>query len=59
MNVFVLLAYASLASSKTLLQQLIACLNFTSESEDLSFSYKWKKRFLWTMGAVQAAENNG
>ena len=28
---FVLLAYASLAASRTLLQQLLACLNFTSE----------------------------
>ena len=36
-----LLAYASLAASRTLLQQLLACLNFTSEAEDLSF---WSKR---------------
>ena len=33
---FVLLAYASLASSRTLLQRLLTCLNFTSESEDFS-----------------------
>ena len=32
---FVLLAYASLAASRTLLQQLLACLNFTLDSEDL------------------------
>ena len=39
---FVLLAYASLAASRTLSQQLLACLNFTLES-DLSFCYKRKK----------------
>ena len=43
MNSFVLLAYAKLAASKTLLQRLLACLNFTLESEDLSFWYKRKK----------------
>ena len=32
---FVLLAYASLAASRTLLQRLLACLNFTLDSEDL------------------------
>ena len=30
---------------KTLLQQLLACLNFTLESEDLSFWYKQKSDF--------------
>ena len=40
MDSFVLLAYASLAASRTLLQQLLACLNFTLDSEDLSFWYK-------------------
>ena len=46
---FVLLANASLAASGTLLQQLLACLNFTLESEDLSFWYKQKSVFyeLW------------
>ena len=43
MDSFVLLAYASLAASRTLLQRLLACLNFTLETEDLSFSYKRKK----------------
>ena len=33
---FVLLAYVSLADSRTLLQRLLACQNFTLESEDLS-----------------------
>ena len=44
MDSFNLLAYASLAASRTLLQQslacLIACLNLTLEAEDLSFWYK-------------------
>ena len=43
MDLFVLLAYTRLAASRTLLQQLLACLNFTLESEDLSFWYKQKK----------------
>ena len=59
MDSFVLLAYASLAASRTLLQRLLACLNFTLESEDLSFWYKQKKWFLWTMAATQAADNHG
>ena len=41
MDSFVLLAYASLAASRTHLQQLLACLKFTLE--DLSFWYKQKK----------------
>ena len=40
MDSFVLLACASLAASRTLLLQLLACLNFTLESEYLSFWYK-------------------
>ena len=56
---FVLVAYASLAASRTLLQRLLACLNFTLESEDFSLWYKRKKWFLWTMAAAQAAENHG
>ena len=58
-NSYVLLAYASLAVSRTLLQRLLACLNFTLESENLSFWYKRKKWFLWTMAAAQTAENHG
>ena len=42
MDSFLLLAYASLAASRTLLQRLLACLNFTLESDDLSFCYKRK-----------------
>ena len=37
MGSFVLLGYARLAASKTLLQRLPDCLNFTLESKDLSF----------------------
>ena len=37
MDSFVLLAYASLAASRVPLQQLLACLNFTLDSENLSF----------------------
>ena len=40
MDTFVLVAYASLAASRTLLQQLLACLNFTLDSEDLFYWYK-------------------
>ena len=49
MNSFVLLAYASLAASGTLLQQLLVCLNFTLDSEGLFCWYKRKKYFyeLW------------
>ena len=43
MDSFVLLGYASLAASRTLLQQLLAYLDFTLESEDSSFWYKWRK----------------
>ena len=43
MDSFVLLAYASLAASRTFLQQLLACLNFTLDSDYLSFWYKRKK----------------
>ena len=40
MNSLVLVAYASLAASRTLLQQLLACLNFAFDSEDLFCGYK-------------------
>ena len=46
MDSFVLLAYASLAASTTLLQQLLACLSFTLDSEDLFCWCKRKKQFL-------------
>ena len=39
---FVLLAYASLAASRTLFQRLLACLNFTLDSEDLFCRYNQK-----------------
>ena len=59
MNSFALLAYASLAASRTLLQWLLPCLNFTLDSEYLFCWYKRKKQFLWIMAAAQAAENHG
>ena len=43
MDSIVLLAYASLTASRTLLHRLLACLKFTLEAEDLSFWYKRKK----------------
>ena len=43
MDAFILLADASLAASRTLLQRVLACLNFALESEDLSFWYGQKK----------------
>ena len=43
MDSFVLLAYASLAASKTLLQRLLACLSITLCPEDLYFWCKRKK----------------
>ena len=43
MDSFILLAYASLTASRTLLERLLACLKFSLESEDLSFWYKRKK----------------
>ena len=51
-NSFVLLAYASLVAPRALLQWLLACLNFTLESQELSFWYKWNEwgltwYFLW------------
>ena len=48
MDSFVLLAYASWAASRTL---LLAYLNFTLDSEDLSCSYKQKKWLLGNMAA--------
>ena len=49
MDSFVLLAYASFAVSRTLLQWLLACLNFTLDSENLFCWYKQKSDFyeLW------------
>ena len=59
MEPFILLAYANLKASRTLLQQLLACLNFTLDLEDFFCWFKWKMWFLWTMAAAQAAENHG
>ena len=43
MDSFVLLAFARLAASRTLLLRLLACLNFTLKSVDFSLWYKRKK----------------
>ena len=58
-SIFYYIAYASLTSSKTLLLQLLACLNFTLDSEDLFCWCKQKKPFLWTIVTAKAAENHG
>ena len=50
-NSFVLVAYASLAASTTLLQWLLACLNFILDSEDVFCCYKWKKMFSMNYGS--------
>ena len=42
MDFFVLVAYACSAASRTLLQRLLACLNFMLDSEDLFCWYKQK-----------------
>ena len=49
MDSFVLVAYGSLAASRTLLQRLRACLNFTLDSEDLFVDTNEKSDFygLW------------
>ena len=57
MDSFVLLAYASLTVSKTLLQQLLAYLNFPLDS--MFVPNKRNKWFLWTMPAAPAVENHG
>ena len=40
------LAYTRFAASRTLFQQLLVCLNFTLDSEDLFCWYKQKKQWL-------------
>ena len=46
---FVLIAYASLVASRTLLEQFLACPNFPFGSEDLFCWYKQTKWFIWTV----------
>ena len=45
-GLFFLLAYARLVASRTPLERLLACLNFTLDSEDLFCWYKRKKLVL-------------
>ena len=52
---FLLWASASLVASRTLLQWLLACLNFTLDSRGANK----KNWYLWTMAATQAADNHG
>ena len=51
--------FVSFKNQRAIFQWLLACLNFTLESEDLFYWYKQKKRFLWTMEAAKSAENHG
>ena len=51
MDSFVLWAYASLAASRTLLHQLLACLNFTLHSENFFCWYKRKKKISMNYGS--------
>ena len=54
-----LLVYKILTASRTLLQQLLACLNLTLNSKDLLFWCKWKKVISMNCDSTQAAENHG
>ena len=55
MDSFVLLAYASLAASRTLLQRLLACLNFTLGSEDLLCWVQTKKVISINYGSCKSS----
>ena len=48
---FVLVVYASLATSRTLLQRILVCLNFSLEFEDLFCWCRQKKWFLVNYGS--------
>ena len=58
MSPFALLVHTSLTASRTLSQQLLACLNFTLDSEDLFCWYKQTKKKKQTMAAAKAAEQH-
>ena len=55
MDSFVLLAYVSLTTSRTLLQRLLACLNFSLESEDFFLFYKRKKMISMNYGSTTSS----
>ena len=57
-NQVVLLSYPSLAAPRTILQWLLASLNFNLDSKSLYCYDKRKKWFLWIMGATRGTENN-
>ena len=56
MDPFALLAYASLAASRTVSQWLLACQNFTLESQDLFCRYKV---ISMNYGSSTSMENHG
>ena len=58
-NSLVLLAQACLAASKTILQPLLANLNFTIDANNLFYWSKQNKWFLWAMAAAQTTGNHG
>ena len=51
-DLFIFLAYLSLAASRTLLERLLSCLNFTLDSKYLFYRYKQRKWFMWVMAAL-------
>ena len=57
-QLFYFISICSLAASRTLLQRLLASLNFALDWVDLFCWYIWKKWFMWTIAAAQAAENH-
>ena len=56
MDSLVLVAYASLATSRTISEWLLTILNFTFDSQYLLCWYKQKRWFLSTVAAAQAAD---
>ena len=54
---FVLLAFASLAASRALLQWLVTCFNFTLDADFTTLLMTKNQWFLWTMASAQAVEN--
>ena len=54
----ILLPYASLTDSRTLLQWLLACLYLNLDSKSLYYWYKRKKWLFWTAEAAEVTENH-
>ena len=55
MDSFVLLTYASLAASRTLLQQLLTCLNFTLETDPFILLVQTKKVIYMIHGSSKSS----